>query len=34
MASNTYVVEDGLVGHQWKEKPLVLPRFDSQLKGM
>ena len=20
----TYVAEDGLVGHQWKEKPLVL----------
>ena len=22
----TYVAEDGLVGHQWKERPLVLQR--------
>jgi len=29
MAPTAYVVEDGLVGHQWKEKPLVLPRLDA-----
>ncbi|KRY62299.1 hypothetical protein T4D_1687 [Trichinella pseudospiralis] len=23
-SSCTYVAEDGLVGHQWEEKPLVL----------
>jgi hypothetical protein len=28
MASPTYVVEDGLVGHQWKERPLALLRLD------
>jgi len=28
MAPAAYVAEDGLVGHQWKEKPLVLPRLD------
>jgi hypothetical protein len=22
-----YVAEDGLVGHQWEERPLVLQRF-------
>jgi hypothetical protein len=22
-----YVTEDGLVGHQWEERPLVLQRF-------
>jgi len=25
MAPTAYVAEDGLVGHQWEEKPLVLP---------
>jgi len=29
MAPAAYVAEDGLVGHQWKEKPLVLPRLDT-----
>jgi hypothetical protein len=24
MAPATYVAEDGLVGHQWEERPLVL----------
>ena len=24
MASAAYVTEDGLVGHQWEERPLVL----------
>jgi len=27
MAPAAYVAEDGLVGHQWEEKPLVLPRL-------
>jgi len=29
-----YLAEDGLVGHQWKGKPLVLPRLDPQCRGM
>jgi len=29
-----YLAEDGLVGHQCKEKPIVLHGFDSQLKRM
>ena len=32
MAPAAYVAEDGLVGHQWKEKPLVLPRLDPQCR--
>jgi hypothetical protein len=24
-----YVAEDGVVGHQWKERPLVLERLDA-----
>jgi len=28
MAPVAYVVEDGLVGHKWEEKPLVWPRLD------
>jgi len=28
MAPAAYVAEDGLVGHQWEENPLVLPRLD------
>jgi len=28
MAPAAYVAEDGFVGHQWEEKPLVLPRLD------
>jgi hypothetical protein len=27
MALAAYVAEDGLVGHQWQERPLVLWRF-------
>jgi len=34
MAPTAYVAEDGLVGNQWKEKPLVLPRLDPQCRGM
>jgi len=34
MALAAYVAEDGLVGHQWREKPLVLPRLDPQGRGM
>jgi hypothetical protein len=29
LAPATYVVEDGLVGHQWEERPLVLRRLYS-----
>jgi len=35
MTPAAYVAEDGLVGHQWDEKPLVLPMLDPpQCKGM
>jgi len=34
MAPAAYVAQDGLVGHQWEEKPLVLPRLDSQCTGL
>jgi len=34
MAPAAYVAEDGLVGHQWKKKPFVLPRLDPQGRGM
>jgi len=26
MTPGAYVAEDGLVGHQWEEEPLVLPK--------
>ena len=29
MALATYVAEDGLVGHQWEERPLGLRVFDA-----
>ena len=29
MALAEYAVEDGLVGHQWEERPLGLRRFDA-----
>jgi len=29
MASVAYVAEDDLVGLQWEQKPLVLPRLDT-----
>jgi hypothetical protein len=29
MALSTYVAEDGLVRHQWEERPLVLRRLDA-----
>jgi hypothetical protein len=28
-----YVVEDGLVGHQWEERPLVLRRLYAPVQG-
>jgi len=28
MALAAYVAEDDFFGHQWEEKPMVLPRFD------
>jgi len=34
VAPDAYVAEDGLVGHQWEEKPLVLPRLDPQCRGI
>jgi hypothetical protein len=29
-----YVAKDGLVSHQWEERPLVLQRFYEQFRGM
>jgi hypothetical protein len=29
MAPAAYIAEDGLVGHQWEERPLVLRRLDA-----
>jgi hypothetical protein len=29
IALAAYVAEDGLVGHQWEERPLVLRVFDA-----
>jgi len=31
MAPAAYVVEDGLIGHQWEDKTLVLSRLDTPL---
>ena len=31
MTTAAYVVEDGLIVHQWEEKPLVLARIDPLL---
>jgi hypothetical protein len=28
-----YVTEDGLVGHQWEERPLVLQRLYAPIQG-
>jgi len=28
MAPGACVAEDGFVGHQWEEKPLILPSLD------
>ena len=33
MAPAAYVAEDGLVGHQWEEKPSVLSRLDAAVQG-
>ena len=33
MAPDTYVAEDGLIWHQWEERPLVLWRFDAPILG-
>jgi hypothetical protein len=32
MAPATYVAEDGLVRHQWEERPLILGRLDAPLQ--
>ena len=34
MSLAAYVVEDGLVGHQWEERPLVLPRSYAPEQGI
>jgi hypothetical protein len=34
MALTAYVAEDGLVSHQWEERPLVLRKFYAQYRGM
>jgi len=34
LAPAAYIAEDGLVGHQWEENPLVLPRLNPQCRGM
>jgi len=31
MAPAAYVAEDGLVGHEWEEKPLVLRRLNAPM---
>ena len=33
MSLAAYVAEDGLVGHQWEEKPLILQRFYAPVQG-
>jgi hypothetical protein len=33
MSLVSYVAEDGLVSHQWEERPLVLPRSYAPLQG-
>jgi len=32
MAPAAYLAEDGLVGHQWEEKPLDLSRLESPVQ--
>jgi hypothetical protein len=34
MSLVAYVAEDGLVGHQWEERPLVLGRSYAQYRRM
>jgi hypothetical protein len=29
MAPDAYVAEDGLVGHQWEERPLAMWKLDA-----
>ena len=33
MSLVVYLAEDGLVGHQWEERPLVLPRLYAPVQG-
>ena len=33
MALAAYVAEDGLIGHQWEERPLVLSRLYAPVQG-
>ena len=33
LAPAAYGVEDGLVGHQWEERPLVLERLNAPMEG-
>ena len=34
MTPAAYVAEDGLVGHQWEERPLGLKMLDTQCRGI
>jgi hypothetical protein len=34
MSLAAYVAEDGLVGHQWKERPIGLANYMPQYRGM
>jgi hypothetical protein len=34
MASDAYIAEDVLVGHQWEERPLLLRSSMPQCRGM
>jgi hypothetical protein len=34
MAPAAYVAEDGLIGHQWEERTLVLRRLYAPVKGI
>ena len=33
MATAPYLAEDGLIGHQWEERPLVLWRLNAPVQG-
>ena len=33
MSLAVYVAEDGLVGHEWEKRPLVLQRFYAPVQG-
>jgi hypothetical protein len=33
MSLATYIAEDGLIGHHWEERPLVLRRLYAPIQG-